>query len=111
LVNLCLRRRVRDISNNLKLYRSDILKGIEIEQPHFAANAETGLKPLLAGYDIQEVPISWINRTVEMGSSSFRIFNVAPNYVAALIRMVASSMRQRKRMARARQKDLANQLK
>ncbi len=111
LVNLCLRQHVRDISNNLKLYRADILKGMEIEQPHFAANAETGLKPLLAGYDIQEVPISWINRTVEMGNSSFRIFNVAPNYLAALIRMVASSMRQRKRMARARQKDLANQLK
>jgi len=77
MVNLLLPHRVRDISNNLKLYQSDILKSMEIEQDHFAANAETGLKPILAGYDIQEVPISWINRTVEMGASSFRIVNVA----------------------------------
>jgi hypothetical protein len=68
---------------------ADILKGVEIEQDHFAANAETGLKPLLSGYDIQEVPISWINRTVEMGHSTFCIVNVA--------------FRQRKAMARARQ--------
>jgi hypothetical protein len=38
---------MRDISNNLKLYRSEILKSLDIEQPHFAANVETGLKPLL----------------------------------------------------------------
>ena len=65
--------RVRDISNNLKLYRAEILKTLEIEEPGFAANVETGLKPLLAGYDIEEVPMSWINRTAEMGASSFGI--------------------------------------
>jgi len=101
LVNLLLvPQHVRDISNNLKLYRADILKGIEIEQDHFAANAETGLKPLLAGYDIQEVPISWINRTVEMGHSSFRIVQVAPNYFQALMGMVVKTLRRRKTPAR-----------
>jgi len=104
LVNLFLRRHVRDISNNLKLYRADILKSMDLEQEHFAANAETGLKPLLAGYDIQEVPISWINRTGEMGHSSFHIASVAPNYFAALIRMVFRSFRQRKAVRRAGQK-------
>ena len=103
MVNVLLRRRVRDLSNNLKLYRAEILKSIEIEQAHFAANAETGLKPLLAGYDIQEVPISWINRTVEMGHSSFRILNVAPNYFMALMRLVFKSMRHRGALARTRQ--------
>lgn len=39
---------------------------------------ETGLKPLLAGYDVEEVPVSSINRTVGMGSSSFRVVKVAP---------------------------------
>lgn len=63
LLNLLLGKRVRDVSNNLKLYRADILKGLEIEENHFAANVETGLKPLLLGYRIQEVPVSWINRT------------------------------------------------
>ena len=44
LLNLLLGLRVRDVSNNLKLMRSDVLKGIDIEENHFAANVETGLK-------------------------------------------------------------------
>jgi SAM-dependent methyltransferase len=88
LVKLTLIRRVRDISNNLKLYRTDILKTLEIEEPHFAANMETGLKPLLAGFDIREVPISWINRTSGMGTSSFDIAKVAPGYFRALMRTI-----------------------
>ena len=78
---------MRDISNNLKLYRAEILRELDIEQPHFAANAETGLKPLLRGYDIREVPISWINRTMDMGKSSFRIAKVAPDYFSALLQV------------------------
>jgi dolichol-phosphate mannosyltransferase len=88
LVKLTLLSHVRDISNNLKLYRAEILKDLQIEEPHFAANVETGLKPLLAGYDIREVPVSWINRTVGMGTSSFRIAGVAPGYARALLRIL-----------------------
>lgn len=88
LLNLLLPTNVRDVSNNLKLYRAEILKELEIEEPHFAANMETGLKPLLSGYDIEEVPISWINRTSDMGSSSFKTFGVAPNYFKALMRTI-----------------------
>jgi dolichol-phosphate mannosyltransferase len=86
LVKLFLLWQVRDISNNLKLYRAAILQDLLIEEPHFAANVETGLKPLLAGYDIQEVPISWINRTSDMGTSSFKLLRVAPHYFFALLR-------------------------
>jgi dolichol-phosphate mannosyltransferase len=100
LVNLLLPLRVRDLSNNLKLYRADILKTIDIEQPHFAANAETGLKPLLAGYKIKEVPISWINRTTGMGESSFRVVNVAPHYFAALVKIIWKSWRGRNDLAK-----------
>jgi dolichol-phosphate mannosyltransferase len=88
LVILVLHLRVRDLSNNLKLYRADILKNLKIEQPHFAANAETGLKPLLDGWNIVEVPISWIDRSIDMGSSTFRVIKVAPGYFSALIRMI-----------------------
>lgn len=88
LANLVLGRRFRDISNNLKLYRAEILKQIEIEEPHFAANAETGLKPMLMGYDVVEVPISWINRDSEMGVSSFRLAQMAPDYFRALMRIL-----------------------
>jgi hypothetical protein len=93
---LTLLRRVRDVSNNLKLYRAEILKELEIEEPHFAANMETGLKPLLSGYDIEEVPISWINRTAEMGASSFKIVKVAPNYFGALMRTIWNVWRGRR---------------
>lgn len=88
LASLLLPIRARDLSNNLKLFRSEILKNLSIEQPHFAANAETGLKPVLAGYDIEEVPISWINRSIDMGSSTFKVAKVAPGYFAVLMAMI-----------------------
>jgi hypothetical protein len=53
---------------------------------------------LLAGYDIEEVPISWINRTVEMGSSSFRIVMVAQNYVGTLLRALSTVRRDGSRL-------------
>jgi glycosyltransferase involved in cell wall biosynthesis len=97
LVKLALLPEVRDISNNLKLYRAEIFKTLEIEEPHFAANTETGLKPLLAGYDIKEVPVSWINRTADMGQSTFRIVGVAPGYVRSLIRTLARARQRQPR--------------
>ena len=95
LANLLLPCRMRDISNNLKVYRAELFKTLDIEQPHFAANAETGLKPLMNGYDIREVPISWINRTIDMGSSSFRIGKMAPGYLGALAQVVWQTWRGR----------------
>src|SRR5947208_10244678 len=95
LLNLLLGLRVRDVSNNLKLMRSDVLQHIDIEEDHFAANVETGLKPIVAGYAIKEVPISWINRTAEMGTSSFRLLRVAPQYAMALFRIVWKAWRNR----------------
>lgn len=87
LLNLLLPVRVRDITNNLKLYRAEIFRGLEIVEDHFAANLETGLKPILSGYDIEEVPVSWINRTAGMGSSSFNLMRVGPGYVRAIARI------------------------
>lgn len=86
LLNLLLGMRVRDVSNNLKLYRADILKKLDIQEDHFAANVETGLKPLLQNYRIREVPTSWINRTPDMGTSSFNLLKVGPNYLRVLLR-------------------------
>jgi dolichol-phosphate mannosyltransferase len=93
LVNIFFDIRVRDLSNNLKLCRAEILKTIKIEQPHFAANAETGLKPLLAGYDIEEVPISWIDRGADMGVSTFKLVSVAPGYLFALLSALRRNQR------------------
>ena len=94
-----LRLGFHDISNNLKLYKAEILKNLEITEDHFAANAEIGLKSIAAGYRIKEVPVSWINRTVDMGSSSFRLLGVGPHYLRAL-RDVMVWMRDLKTTAR-----------
>lgn len=97
LLNLLLGTRARDLSNNLKLYRADILKNLDIEESHFAANIETGLKPLLLKYRIREVPTSWINRTADMGQSSFKLLSVGPNYLGVLLRTTWRSWRGRYR--------------
>jgi hypothetical protein len=80
LAQIALRRRFRDLTNNLKLIRRMVLKRMTLVEPGFAANAETGLQPLFLGYRVKEVPIAWINRTPDMGSSSFRLVTVGGGY-------------------------------
>jgi dolichol-phosphate mannosyltransferase len=99
IARLLLRRPIHDISNNLKLYRGEILREMKLEQDGFAANAETGLRALLAGYDIKEVPIAWINRSSDMGVSTFRVARVAPGYVLALANMLSGSSTQADRQS------------
>lgn len=78
------RRRFRDLTNNLKLMRREVVENLELTQPGFSINAETGLQPLLMGYSCKEVPISWINRTPDMGVSSFRLVKVGGGYWSVL---------------------------
>jgi dolichol-phosphate mannosyltransferase len=58
-----------------------------LREPGFAINAETGLQPLLMGYRVKEVPISWIGRSVDMGVSSFRVLKVGGGYWRVLYRL------------------------
>ena len=88
LANLLLNQSCRDISNNLKLFRSSVAKKLIIESDDFAANAETGLKPILLGYKVMEVPTSWVDRSADMGFSTFKIFKTGPNYFKLLSRLV-----------------------
>ena len=78
-------RRIRDVTNNLKLMRREVAQGLRLRQRGFAANAEVGLQPILLGYDVKEVPISWINRTPGMGASSFRLGKVGGGYWQVLV--------------------------
>ena len=80
-------RRFRDLTNNLKLIRREVVEKLQLTQPGFAVNAETGLKPLLMGYSVKEVPISWINRTPDMGVSSFRLVRVGGGYWQVLLQL------------------------
>lgn len=93
--------RIRDISNNLKLYRSEIFKTMDLRSDTFAANLETGLKPMLSGYKITEVPVSWVNRTADMGSSSFKLLSVGPDYAKALVRTLFEHLQSRRRVRTA----------
>jgi glycosyltransferase involved in cell wall biosynthesis len=85
LARIILRRPVRDLTNNLKLIRRDVVDNLTLSQPGFAVNAETGLQPLLMGYSVKEIPISWINRTPDMGGSSFRLIKVGGGYWQVLL--------------------------
>jgi dolichol-phosphate mannosyltransferase len=87
LAQILFQHRFRDLTNNLKLIRREVSEAIEWTQPGFAINAETGLEPLLRGYSIKEVPISWINRTPDMGVSSFRLIKVGNGYWRLLLRL------------------------
>jgi len=87
LAQILLRRRFRDLTNNLKLIRRETVDKLQLTQPGFAVNAETGLQPLLLGYSVKEVPISWINRTPNMGVSSFRLVKVGGGYWQVLLQL------------------------
>lgn len=80
-------RKFRDLTNNLKLMRREVIEQMELTQPGFSINAETGLQPLLLGYRIKEVPISWINRTPDMGVSSFKLVKVGGGYWEVLLKL------------------------
>jgi glycosyltransferase involved in cell wall biosynthesis len=80
---LC-RRRCRDLTNNLKLMRADAVRRLRLRSDTFAINAEIGLQLVLMGCSVEEVPISWVNRTFDMGSSSFRVFRMGAGYIRVL---------------------------
>jgi len=87
LARIMLWTKFRDLTNNLKLMRREVVQSLELTQPGFAINAETGLLPMVMGYDVKEVAISWINRTPDMGVSSFKLVKVGGGYWQVLIRL------------------------
>lgn len=87
IAQILLLRRFRDLTNNLKLLRREVVDQLHLVEPWFAVNAETGLQPLLMGYQVKEVPISWINRTPDMGMSSFKLAQVGWGYWRVLGRL------------------------
>lgn len=91
LAQIAFHRRFRDLTNNLKLMKREVVESLKLSEPHFAVNAETGLQPLLMGFSLCEVPISWINRTPDMGVSSFRLAQVGGGYWRVLRRLAVET--------------------
>ena len=87
IARLIFRKPFRDLTNNLKLMKREVVSALRLQEPHFAVNAETGFQPLLMGFSLYEVPISWINRTPEMGVSSFKLAKVGGGYWNVLARL------------------------
>lgn len=87
LAQLFLLHRFRDVTNNLKLIRREVIQELQLKEPGFAVNAETGLQPLVMGYSVEAVPISWINRTPDMGMSSFKLAHVGGGYWRVLFHL------------------------
>ena len=86
LFNLVFRRRHRDLTNNLKLIRTELVRRLDIREPGFACNAEIGLYLALSGCRLKEVPVSWVNRSYGMGLSSFNLFRVGGGYARVFFR-------------------------
>jgi hypothetical protein len=79
--------RFRDLTNNVKLMRREVAEQLVLLEPGFAINAETGLQPLLMGYSVKEVPMSWIGRGTNMGTSSFHMLKAGSGYWRVLGRL------------------------
>jgi SAM-dependent methyltransferase len=87
IARLVLAASFRDLTNNLKLMRLEVVRRLVLQEPGFAINAEIGLEPLLMGCHVKEVPISWIGRGVDMGVSSFRVLKAGGGYWRVLYRI------------------------
>ena len=82
-VGLSLRRLVgvptHDVTNAFKMYRSEILKSITIEEAGFASSLEITVKAFLKGTKITEVPTVWQGRTA--GKSKFSMLKGGKDYL------------------------------
>jgi len=73
-----------DLTNNFKLYKANIFRNLPWRSNDYAMNAETGILPIISGYRIGEVPVSWVERGSLMGKSKFNIHKVGYGYVAVI---------------------------
>ena len=74
----------KDLSNNFKLFKREIIEKMPWKSDDFSINAETGILPILAGYNICEVPVSWIGRDEGQGKSKFKLFKVGMGYIKVI---------------------------
>ena len=68
-----------DATNAFKMYRSEMLKSISIEETGFACSMEIALKAFFRGARIAEVPTVWRGRTE--GRSKFSLLKDGKDYM------------------------------
>lgn len=74
----------KDLTNNFKLHKAEIVRKMPWKSNGFSINAETGVLPVIFGYNVGEVPVAWIHRSTEMGQSKFKLYKVGWGYVAVI---------------------------
>jgi glycosyltransferase involved in cell wall biosynthesis len=68
-----------DITNAFKMYKTSVLKDIQIKNRDFSVSMEIPLKAYLKRYRISEVPTTWTAR--KQGKSKFSISKTASSYL------------------------------
>ena len=84
IVKALFRIKQNDLTNNFKLYKADIFRKLPWRSSYFSLNAETGLLPILRGYKIGEVPVSWVGRQRGMGRSKFSLIRFGWGYIGVI---------------------------
>lgn len=84
-VKILFRVKQSDLTNNFKLYRAHIFRSMPWQSNDFAMNAETGLLPVLFGYELIEVPVVWVDRDPEMGRSKFGLLKHGGGYLRVIL--------------------------
>ena len=81
-----------DVTNNFKLIRCEVIETIRpyLKSSGFSINAETGLYPILMGFEVAESPVSWIGRGKDMGTSSFKVLKAGPGYIGVIWSIIKS---------------------
>lgn len=92
LVAVILRRRYDDFTNPFKCYRRYVIDAIQpLSSESFALSLEMSVKAVAAGYRFTIVPTDWHGR--DWGSSSFRLWRDALEYLKTVIKASRRSSR------------------
>ncbi len=67
LTNILYRSRLTDMETCYKVFRSSIIKQINLKSKHFEVEAEITVKILKKGFKINEIPVSYQRRTYHQG--------------------------------------------
>ena len=80
-----------DVANAFKMYRKKVIDCINIESEGFEISMELALKAYFQGFKIAQVPTVWRER--QKGKSSFKMFNLTPNYFRWYLWSIKRKMR------------------
>ncbi len=84
LIRLLFGLRYNDVTNAFKLYRKDVIGGLQpLLSHHFNLTVELPLKAIVRGYSYAVVPNSWINR--KEGESKLKIKEMGSRYLFIIL--------------------------